>query len=223
MISDIEGPGNSKPNSTFETNVCRRSEKPKKGTWIVKLSKLRKCRDCNIFLIDFNQFKKHKKVHTKMTFEKSTCDFCKEEFENDTLLQEHKRLVHNMKPFCKDSQKSNVEKTKKEIIPTNKCKICGKKYTTANNLTRHIKHDHEGIEYKCDKCDKIFKSYEGLDFHKKTFHEKIRYQCKQCNSYFTAKIPFKFTFKAFMEASNINVIHVKRNLIHFQFCGIIRK
>ena len=43
--------------------TIKRQNKPKKSQWIVKLEKLIKCQNCNIFLLNSEQTAKHSQKH----------------------------------------------------------------------------------------------------------------------------------------------------------------
>ena len=63
--SDIEQTPNenTKENSNIEATTIKKRNKPKRGQWIVKLEKLIKCQNCNIFLLNSEQTAKHSQKH----------------------------------------------------------------------------------------------------------------------------------------------------------------
>ena len=63
--------------------------KPMQGQWIVKLEKLKECKDCHEFFTDFLSFKKHIKVH-------------KDESRTKTEYQEGKLYLENSKLIIVD-------------------------------------------------------------------------------------------------------------------------
>ena len=68
-VSDIEDiprkEKNEDSNAEFVTltPTIKRQNKPMKGQWIVKLEKLTKCQNCNIFLLNSEQTAKHSQKH----------------------------------------------------------------------------------------------------------------------------------------------------------------
>ena len=61
------------------------------------------------------------------------------------------------------------------------CAECPKVFTQKQNLWRHVRGIHKGLQnYKCDKCPKSFSLKENLSRHVKSIHEGVRYDCKIC-------------------------------------------
>ena len=50
---------------------------------------------------------------------------------------------------------------------------------------RHVKSEHQKIQYSCDKCDKSFNNQGSLQRHVKSEHKKIHYSCDKCDKSFT--------------------------------------
>ena len=74
-----------------------------------------------------------------------------------------------------------------EIPAVFKCDPCGKSFTQASNLRRHIKTIHEPHkDYKCDSCWKSFAQASHLRQHIKTIHEGHKdFKCDSCGKLFT--------------------------------------
>ena len=52
-----------------------------------------------------------------------------------------------------------------------KCEYCGKSFTDAGALKKHIKCIHEGRkDFKCDSCGKTFSQSSNLRTHEKKVH-----------------------------------------------------
>ena len=69
-----------------------------------------------------------------------------------------------------------------------KCESCGKSFTQAGSLNKHIKTVHEGHkDFKCDSCEKSFTQNRSLRIHKESVHENIRFNCDLCDNSFTQK------------------------------------
>ena len=63
-----------------------------------------------------------------------------------------------------------------------KCESCGKSFSHAGHLKKHIVTVHEGHkDYKCESCGKSFSQTEHLKTHIKTVHEGHKdYKCESC-------------------------------------------
>ena len=157
--SDVEGIPGKEVEADCELEVLRKKssnnkqQKPMKGQWIVILEKLKKCQQCNIFLLNSNQFVEHQKQHAKPSSEITTplsekvnkfkCDFCKNGFQNVTGLREHIKDLH-MKVFYEDHKKSiEIQSVSDQ---------------------RNVSHASNG--YKCDHCNNIFVEEDAIKHHK---------------------------------------------------------
>lgn len=79
------------------------------------------------------------------------------------------------------------EETHQNKWPRNhKCDSCGKTFTEAGVIKRHIRTIHEGQKnYKCDSCGKSFTGSQCLKIHIITIHEGQRnYKCDSCGKDF---------------------------------------
>ena len=71
-----------------------------------------------------------------------TCLFCAEQFRKDYKLKLHLMMAH------KDQPQELMDKAKEELIKAkldgcvHKCGLCGNKYNSIANFTRHIKDVH---------------------------------------------------------------------------------
>ena len=68
------------------------------------------------------------------------------------------------------------------------CDVCGKSFSRADNLKRHINSIHNALKdhkYRCDECGKHYRSKIKLNMHKKSVHgEKKLFQCETCENSF---------------------------------------
>ena len=64
------------------------------------------------------------------------------------------------------------------------CESCGKSFTRADTLTRHIKTIHK--DFKCDSCGKLFAEVGNLRKHISTIHkDHTDNKCESCGKNFT--------------------------------------
>ena len=64
------------------------------------------------------------------------------------------------------------DKTIQKDIKENKCGSCGKFFSTAQSLNRHIYTVHEGHkDHKCESCNKSFSEAGDLNKHIRNVHE----------------------------------------------------
>ena len=60
-----------------------------------------------------------------------------------------------------------------------------KSFDHQGHLQRHVKSDHQNIQYPCEKCDKTFTDQGNLQRHVKSDHQNIQYPCDKCEKSFT--------------------------------------
>ena len=95
-----------------------------------------------------------------------------------------------------------------EGMKPNLCTICGKSFTTKNNMNVHIRKVHElrKKNYSCDLCESSFyKAYE-LDRHIK-WHHNI--DCNFCGSKFRSNKELKLHVKTVHEREKNNFLSIK--------------
>ena len=68
------------------------------------------------------------------------------------------------------------------------CNQCGKEFTRASTLKRHIKRVHTGERsFACETCDKSFTTADVLKRHKRVHQEKT-FECQRCHKKFSRKV-----------------------------------
>ena len=67
------------------------------------------------------------------------------------------------------------------------CEICGKTFTRADNLKRHIQAVHRNGEVQCTKCGKTFARADNLKRHVEAVHRNDEVQCEKCFKKFNRK------------------------------------
>ena len=50
------------------------------------------------------------------------------------------------------------------------CDLCNKQFNTEDSKKRHVKAEHEGVNFDCLKCEKKFKFKASLGKHVKKYH-----------------------------------------------------
>lgn len=120
---------------------------------------------------DFN--KKWTSPEDCMAVKRILCSYCKESFEDHTLLKAHICIAH----------------------PGNRphtCPICNKGFQSVSNRNTHIQSHNPVESYKCPKCKKSFRSKVYLNKHTKFVHSVAQKECKICNKTFINSAKFKY-------------------------------
>ena len=100
---------------------------------------------------------------------------CDKEFDQFSL-EEHDFTFHN--------NEATEENMKKQIQTIIKCESCGKSFSNAGYLKRHIHVVHEGN--KCESCGNSFSKAASLKKHIHTFHEGHKdHKCEPCGKSFS--------------------------------------
>ncbi|XP_044001934.1 zinc finger protein 236-like isoform X2 [Aphidius gifuensis] len=82
---------------------------------------------------------------------KHECDYCGKTFKKPYLLQRHRRIHTNEKPF--------------------KCELCDKSFSQKSTLKIHGKHHTNDRPFKCELCDNSFTQKCNLQTHLKRVHQ----------------------------------------------------
>ena len=105
-----------------EEKVYNILPKPKRGKWIVKLTKLQKCDNCDLYFTKSSAFLKHNQnAHVRYIKEskKYNCKQCERSFLSNWKLLEHYKVSHQEMKY--------------------NCKNCEKRYMSRQKLSQHVK------------------------------------------------------------------------------------
>ena len=158
--------------------------------------KIYKCDICNKDYNSDNELQKH-----KIDFHTLNSDIK----ENVTNYKEQKFSLEDQ--TCKGIYGINIKGQKENIIENevitinhsisspkksvllikgHKCVSCGKSFSAAHVLKRHIYTVHEGHkDHKCESCSKTFSQLGNLKFHIHTVHGHKDHKCESCSKTFS--------------------------------------
>lgn len=151
------------------------------------------CAKCSIMFKHKNHLVRHvQSVHEGLRF---PCKLCPMIYSRQDGLVYHLRTKHGEAPKNPRVGKAShpIFKTKSARMDQLKhkyakargyfpCKECPKVFTQNQNLWRHVKGVHKGLQnHECAKCQKRFTLKENLSRHVKSIHEGVRYDCKVCD------------------------------------------
>ena len=127
----------------------------------------------------------------KYPYKPQKCNQCDKIFDSKQGLANHIRTHKNRNKEISegDEDDDNFIDTK-DGLNSNICGICGKLFSEAGNLKKHINrfHNNDGQQkdYKCNACGKLFTTSSILKNHKIEVHEKLKYKCdfKNCEMSF---------------------------------------
>ena len=95
-------------------------------------------------------------------------------------------------PLSINTTFDNDEKSEKHIKTEsihkykNQCNRCGKSFSRAGDLKKHVEFVHEGVKkHKCDPCNKAFSTAQTLKRHMSSLHKGLKeYECEICGKAF---------------------------------------
>ena len=168
-----------------------------------KKSRIHKCDSCEKeFATTYNLRRHIDSVHGGQKDHK--CDFCTKAFTRMDVLTRHMKTVHEGVDFeetneyddpseivdgIKDESNGSIEGINKD----HKCDKCGKLFSAAGTLNRHIHTIHEGHkDHKCETCGKAFSQADNLRRHIRINHEGVKdHKCESCGKNFSGAYHLK--------------------------------
>ena len=155
----------------------------------------KKCQECSLVLLSFNQWKNHmrKAHHASARKLGVACDQCDKILQDQYALRNHKQNMHSEQRFkCNDCDKTfgTAERLKKHQANHNKkyqCEYCSMAFASLPAVNQHVARMHHEVELvKCPKCDKMFKPF-YLSKHMLTHQTERPFQCSTCAKCFKTK------------------------------------
>lgn len=149
-----------------------------------------RCEHCSREFSQYNNLRRHMRVHRDKVFK---CNLCDREFNEEFYLKMHmgthtgKRVYscgvcgaafpssHNLKMHVKTHSPS--------LLHT--CDVCGKSFSKACVLRQHKKGHSGERPHKCEKCEKTFIHRHHLTMHMKSHLEEKHLSCDLCKKEFT--------------------------------------
>ena len=134
-----------------------------------------------------------KKLETKVSPKKFSCDHCNKTFAKRLKLKIHKRKHTGEKlyscDFCdyKCKTSGNLKQHKQNKHTNDKpyrCELCDYKCKTKGQLKNHSQNNHTGEKFSCSKCSKSFASKYNLKYHDRVHSEKKPFSCQHCEKTF---------------------------------------
>ncbi|XP_046976094.1 PR domain zinc finger protein 5-like [Vanessa cardui] len=112
------------------------------------------CNDCQIVFNRKSNLDLHCQIQHKRK-SKSKCESCAITFKSRYCLRRHMKL--------------------KQILAENSCLKCQKKYTSKDDLLKHIsnKHMNKNATFECDHCSLKFKAKQSLLTHLNRIHKRL--------------------------------------------------
>ena len=146
--------------------------------------------------IEFSE-KENIKVDHDGKIEGISCDSKIEISENENLEVGYDMSDEIITEISIPSKEERHQDLNSQIDDKRKCHSCGKSFTAAQTLKKHIYTVHEGHkDYECDTCDKTFSQAEYLKKHIHRTHEGHKNSCKSSG-------------KSFFQVSNLKA-HTRR-------------
>lgn len=95
--------------------------------------------------------------------------------------EENQKIINDHSPNKTISYIKIPIKIEKEIEPINKnCKICGKQFTSATKLSRHLRTHSGNLPYHCNICQKGFSHSGNYKVHMRMHTNERPFKCKLC-------------------------------------------
>ena len=123
------------------------------------------CTLCNIYLMNNEDFQKHKEGHREKNEGPYKCDVC------DSGFYENTRLKHHYNSHSDISPGEHINIPKRDPDGFFQCTVCKFRIKRVTNYRRHYQRIHKKASISCDECDfSTTDLTEGLKCHKRRKH-----------------------------------------------------
>ena len=117
------------------------------------------CNECGKTFRSRFRFKQHINRHDPLKNKRFICGFkdCNETFDRESRYIAHVNRHTNIKPY--------------------NCSGCTKKFSSTENLTKHMRVCIRKELFNCSDCSKSFQSSGALSVHRESEHKNIEFVC----------------------------------------------
>ena len=123
------------------------------------------CVLCDIYLLDSEEYKKHKETHREKNEGPYKCDKC------DSGFYEKTRLMHHYNNHLDASLSEQIIVPQSDPAGFFQCTVCKFPFNRLANYQRHYQRIHIQASTSCDECDfSTTNDSEGLKGHKLRKH-----------------------------------------------------
>ena len=166
------------------------------------------CDKCDKVLFTKSGLREHvRSAHEKMRFK---CDICGVTNRTERAIRKHKTTVHDkitryscqhencgFKSYDQASLNNHVKMVHEGNKKKDKCKICGKEFSS---MSWHMAKVHTDIRHSCNQCEKSYITRTHLDEHITRFHGAKNLKCPE------EKCLYRTSFNKYLE-KHINYMH----------------
>lgn len=149
-----------------------------------------RCEHCSREFSQYNNLRRHMRVHREKVFK---CSLCNREFNEEFYLKMHMGTHTGKRVYscgvCGEGFQSNhdlkmhVKTHSPSLLHT--CNVCGKSFSKACVLRQHKKGHSGERPHKCTKCEKTFIHRHHLTMHLKSHMDEKKLTCDICKKEFS--------------------------------------